>query len=183
MVGAMNMDMVDNTKQSVDYRSNKEETMKMHLKKHGWKQIDGDIDPATYGGTIAKCDGESIELLQIQPVRGYVGDGEAVEVGFPFWTKRGYFTLDDLDINKDEVGKALECCGLESEISQLDPHNKALYVANCLLDYGHGEEGPYGWSRDIITERVQWFASKRPCGSRFLATEDRGFKQLIKETK
>ena len=52
-----------------------------------WEQIGGDMSPGTYGGTIATGDGQTIELIKIQPVREYVGDKEAAEVGFPFWTR------------------------------------------------------------------------------------------------
>ena len=38
-----------------------------------WEQIGGDMDPGTYGGTIATGDGHTIELIKIQPVREYVG--------------------------------------------------------------------------------------------------------------
>ena len=43
---------------------------------------------AAGSGTIARStrSGDAIELLQIQPVREYIGDKEAAEVGFPFWT-------------------------------------------------------------------------------------------------
>ena len=50
-----------------------------------WVQVDGDRDPATYGGTLARLVGDyAIELLEIQPVLEYVSDVEAQEVAFPF---------------------------------------------------------------------------------------------------
>ena len=52
-----------------------------------WKQIGGDMDPGWR--TAARSQGRRgpLELFEIQPVRAYVGDGEAAEVGFPFWTR------------------------------------------------------------------------------------------------
>src|SRR5882724_4374560 len=47
-----------------------------------WRQISGDMNPCAHGGIIARCDGGQIDLIEIQPVREYVGDDEAKEVGF-----------------------------------------------------------------------------------------------------
>ena len=55
--------------------------LEITIPKMGWEQIGGDMDPGTYGGTIATGDGRAIELIKIQPVREHVGDSEA-----PTWT-------------------------------------------------------------------------------------------------
>jgi hypothetical protein len=77
----------------------------------GWEQISGDMSPETYGGIIATADGRSIELIEIQPVREHVGDDEARDVGFPFWTKEAYFDAADLDLSNKDVQSALESIG------------------------------------------------------------------------
>lgn len=158
--------------------------MDLKIAKHGWVQVGGDMNPGTSGGTIAKADGRAIELLQIQPVREYVGDAEAVEVGFPFWTKEGYFDLDDLSLSNKDVQSALKTVGLDEDaLLEMKPETRAMAIAEALLDYGRGDEGPSGWARDIIHERVKWWGSKRPAGWRYLADEDAEFRQLLRENK
>src|SRR5208337_1024983 len=150
--------------------------LKITIPTMGWKQIGGDMDPATYGGTIATADGSSIELIKIQPVREYVGDKEAADVGFPFWTKEAYFDLADLDPNSEEVKSALETVGLEREaLEEMEPTQRAIAIAEALLGYGRGDEGPAGWSADInIPEKVKWWGDK-VAGAEYLADEDDAF--------
>lgn len=144
-----------------------------------WEQIDGDMDPGTYGGTIARGDGSSLELLKIQPVREYVGDKEASDVGFPFWTREGYFTLDDLDLKDKDVQSAMKFIGLDDAeqfrfFEEATPEQRALMLANALLDYGKADEGPAGWSDDIIHDQVKWQTGK-VAGSEYIADEDEAF--------
>ena len=154
---------------------------------HGWIQIGGDMDPSKYGGTIAKSDGTSIELIKIQPVREYVGDREAVDVGHPFWTREGYFDLDDLQLDARDVKSARSSSGLNDDIlREASPERRALIIAEALLDYGRGDEGSGGWAKDVIPagERVRWWASKKqPQGWRFLEDEDVEFRRLLRENK
>lgn len=156
--------------------------MKLTLEKFDWKQISGGINPATYGGMIARCDGLDIEIIEIQPVREYVGNGEAKEVGFPFWTKEAFFDLADLDPNKEEVQSAMQCCGLSLEfLYSLEPSARSLAIAESLMYYGHCDEGNCGWSEDIVHESVQWWGSNEPIGSEYLADEDDEFRELLNE--
>lgn len=158
--------------------------MEIRIGKHGWVQVGGDMSPGTYGGTIAKADGRVIELLKIQPVREYVGDAEALEVGVPFWTREGYFDLNDLDLNNSDVKSALETVDLTREkLLALKPESRAMAIAEALLDWGRGDEGPSGWAKDIIPEgaRVKWWGSKRSQGWRYLEDEDREFRELLRE--
>lgn len=158
--------------------------MEIRIGNHGWVQVGGDVNPGTYGGTIAKADGRSIELLKIQPVREHVGDAAAVEVGFPFWTREGYFDINDLDLNSKEVQSALETVGLTDEtLEELRPESRAMAIAEALLDYGRGDEGPSGWAEDIVPGRVKWWGSKRPAGWRYIADEDREFRELVRENR
>lgn len=150
-----------------------------------WTQVGGDMDPGSYGGTIARCDGNAIELINIQPVREYAGDAEALEVGFPFWSRKAYYDASDLDVSRDEVQQALKCCGLD--LAEIGEEWQAIAIACALLDYGTGvDEGPAGWARDVIGDRrVRWMArdGRRATGWRYLADEDAEFRALQREAK
>ncbi len=159
--------------------------MEIKIPTHGWVQVAGDMDPGTFGGTIATANGETIELIEIQPVREYAGDHEAYDVGFPFWSKETYFDLTDLQLDRDEVKSARATCDLTDEILQgMSPERRAVAIACALLDYGLGDEGPSGWAKDVIgTRRVKWWGSPRPQGWRYLADEDREFRAMIRESE
>jgi hypothetical protein len=145
-----------------------------------WQQIGGDMSPETYGGTIATADGNSIELIRIDPVREAIGDREAAEVGFPFWTKEAYFDLADLDPSSEEVKSAMQTVGLEREaLEEMEPTQRAVAIAEALLDYGRGDPGPSGWSTDInIPEKVKWWGDK-VAGAEYLAGEDEAFRDDV----
>jgi hypothetical protein len=139
-----------------------------------WEQIGGDMDPGAHGGIIATGDGSSIELIEIQPVRTHVGDKEAAEVGFPFWTREAYFDLDDLDPSHEDVKSALDSIGMDLETLEADftPTQRAMVIAEALLGWGRGDEGPTGWSGDIgIPDKVKWWGGKT-AGSEYLEDED-----------
>lgn len=112
-----------------------------------WEQIDGDVNLGSYGGIIARCDGDQIDLVEIQPVREYVGDGEAAEVGFPFWTKEASYDLDDLSPRNEQVQSALQSSDVDLE--EIEPEWRARAIALACMRYGHGsEEGDGGWAGD-----------------------------------
>ena len=150
-----------------------------------WEQIDGDMDPGAYGGTIAMADGNHIELLKIMPVREYVGDKEAAEVGFPFWTKEAWFDLDDLDPNSEDVKSALATIGMDEGesrdwfIEKATPEQRALTIASALLDYGRGDEGPSGWSEDLPNHDVKWSRGAVAPLHDYIADEDEEFKNDV----
>ena len=157
--------------------------MDIKIATHGWMQVGGDLDPGTYGGTIATADGRAIEMIKIQPVREYIGDREAVDVGHPFWTKEAYFDIADLSLDSKDVQSARDYSGLTDEILlSLQPEGRATAIAEALLDYGRGDEGEAGWAKDIIGDRrVKWWGSKRPAGWRYLAGEDVEFRRMLKD--
>jgi hypothetical protein len=158
--------------------------MHIEIPNHGWQQIGGDMDPGKYGGFIAKADGRAIEIRRIDPVREHIGDREAAEVGFPFWTRDGYFTAEDLDINNADVKSALDSWGLDkNKLLELKPTSRAMVIAEALLGYGRGDEGPAGWAKDVVPGKVAWWGSKRPQGWRYLEDEDREFRQLLRENR
>ncbi len=144
-------------------------------------QIGGDCDPATHGAIIARADGLTIDLTEIQPVRACVGDREAQDVGFPFWTRTATYWADDLDTDNADVKAALESSGID--LSDVRPELLTVTIAQACLSYGLGvDEGPAGWAKDILPrERVQWWTSIRPNGWRFLACEDVEFRRMMRE--
>jgi hypothetical protein len=151
----------------------------------GWEQIGGDMDPGTYGGTIATADGDHIELLKIQPVREYVGDKEAADVGFPFWTKEAWFNLDDLDPKDEDVRSALRFSGFDEGDQRIwfedeaTPEQRAVVIAEALLDYGRGDGGPSGWSEDLPNHEVKWSSGKTATMRAYLADEDEAFRDDV----
>lgn len=145
-----------------------------------WRQISGDMDPGTYGGLIAKSDGDQIELIEIQPVREFIGDAEAKDVGFPFWTKEATYDLADLDPNKEETRSAIESMDLDAALEEMAPPQRALAIAEALMRYGYAsEEGPAGWSKDVIPhgETVVWWGGTG--GAEYIADEDDEFRREV----
>jgi hypothetical protein len=147
----------------------------------GWEQIGGDMDPGTYGGTIATGDGDRLELIKIQPVREYVGDKEAKDVGFPFWTRTAWFDAADLDPKNADVRSALNFINMSLETLEEDfsPERRAIVIADALLDYGRADEGESGWSSDIgIPDKVKW-SGGGVAGPEYLADEDEAFRREV----
>ena len=143
-------------------------------------------------GTIATADGDHIELLKIQPVREYVGDRDAVEVGHPFWTREAWFDLADLDPKDKDVKSALDFIGMSLEdLSEepggqkaagergYTPEQRALIIAEALLDYGRGDEGPSGWSEDLPNIEVKWWGDKVATLPEYMADEDEEFRNDV----
>lgn len=142
-----------------------------------WKQIGGDVSADKHGGTIARADGHSIELFQIMPVREYVGDGEAAEVGFPFWSKEATFSASDLDPNDRDVREAMKYVGLsKADLADMAPETRAVALAEALLEAGHAGEGPAGWSDDLPNYNVVWSMGGRQRMHEYLADEDDEFR-------
>jgi len=150
-----------------------------------WKQISGDMSPGAYGALIARSDGDALELREIQPVREAVGDGEAEEVGFPFWSKEAYYDLDDLSPSREEVQHALQAMDIDLEGGtgaagdpEWTPENRALAIAEALMRYGSGvDEGPAGWSTDVVPGEVEWWSGVG--GPEFISDEDQEFRTDI----
>lgn len=155
-------------------------TMEIIIPEMGWTQISGDMDPSQYGAIIARGDGHYLELVEIQPVREYVSDDEARDVGFPFWSKEAHYDLADLDLKDKDVKSALESYELDDEkLADMQPPQRALAIAEALMRYGVGsEEGPGGWSKDVIFEPVKWW-SGAVAGAEYLADEDDEFRREI----
>jgi hypothetical protein len=156
------------------------EPIEIEIPTMGWEQIGGDVDPGAHGGIIATGDGHAIELLKIQPVREYVGDKEAAEVGFPFWTRTAYFDMSDLDLKNNDVQSAMQSVGLNLDaLEDMKPTQRALALAEALLQWGRGDEGEAGWSDDIgIPTHVKWWDGK-VAGAEYLADEDDAFRDDV----
>jgi len=148
-----------------------------------WTQIGGDINPGAHGGIIARRDADgSIEVLEIQPVVDSVGETEATEVGFPFWTREAYYSAEEL--TPEAEGNAELLAQFDASDLPTDPESMALLLAEERLRYGLGTDGgDGGWARDVVPGRVQWWASKRPRGWRFLADEDAEFRRMLREAR
>jgi hypothetical protein len=134
------------------------------------------MDPGTYGGVIARFDGDAVEIREIQPVREHVGDEEAKDVGFPFWTMEGYYDPEDLDLDQEEVQHAMQSCDLKESDLPDKKDDRMLVLAECALRYGwRSEPGPTGWSSDVVPGKVRWAAQKEAVGPEYLEDEDEEF--------
>lgn len=152
------------------------------MKRSEWRQIGGDMDPGSYGGVIARFDGDSVEIREIQPVREYVGEDEAKEVGFPFWSNEGYYDEDDLDPDRAEMQSAMRSCGLDEEDLPSKKQDRLFALAECALRYGYrAEQGPSGWSKDVTPKKVYW-ATGEVAGPEYLEDEDEEFQELFSVT-
>lgn len=154
--------------------------MEIVIPEMDWTQISGDMNPSQYGAIIARGDGRYLELVEIQPVREYVGDDEAKDVGFPFWTKEAHYDLNDLDPKNKNVRSALEAVDLDDgALADMQPPQRAIAIAEALMRYGvGGEEGPAGWSKDVLFEPVKWW-SGAVAGAEYLADEDEEFRREV----
>jgi hypothetical protein len=148
-----------------------------------YRQIGGDMNPSQHGAIVARFDGDAVDIFEIEPVRAYVGDRDALQVGFPFWSREAYYDPEDLDPARTEVQRALESHGLN--LDDIPKEHRALTIAECLLRYGSGvDQGPGGWAKDVLGDkRVLWWGTKRPRGWRYLADEDREFRALQREAR
>jgi len=156
-----------------------------------WKQIGGDVDLSGHGGTLARTDtsslGRQIELLEIQPVREYVGESEAAEVGFPFWTREVSYTLEDLDLKNEEVRSAMASSGFDEGDQkywfeeEATPEQRAIVIAEALMRYGTNvEEGPAGWSKDMPNiEIIPSYGNKIVNLRDYLSDEDDEFRDNV----
>lgn len=146
------------------------------LKNHDWVQITGNKSMDKNGFSIAKSDGNTIDIRYIQPVRATVGDKKALGVGFPFWSSEAHYNLKDLQSNN--AIEAIKAAGITDELSSMSPEKRAFEIADAMLGYGIDEkEGPSGWAKDVIPNYKQ----DNTWG--FLAKEDKAFKQLLDNTK
>lgn len=141
-----------------------------------WRQIGGDMNPSQHGAVIARYDGDAIEIQEIQPVRSFVGDKEALDVGFPFWSRIGYYWPEDLDPSNKDVKSALRSWDLEP--STVPEEHRGLAIAEALLSYS-SDEGPSGWAKDVLGDKqVVWWSSPEPKGWEYLSDEDDEFLEL-----
>lgn len=124
-----------------------------------WQQIGGDMSPGSHGAVIARMDGDCIEIREIQPVREYVGDDEALAVGYPWWSKEACYDPSDLDPSLGEVSAALRFCGLD--LDDIAPESRPVAIAEACLRYGHlSEEGSAGWASDVVPGHVSWLGGE-----------------------
>ncbi len=156
------------------------DSMEIRIPTFDWKQVGGDMDPGAHGGTIATADGDTIEIIEIQPVRSHVGDREAKDVGFPFWSKEASYSLDDLSLSNEDVQGAIEYTGLGEHLVDLTPEQRAVAIAEACIQAGVGyNEGPGGWAEDVLGSRiVEWHSGKKE-GYEYIADEDDEFRREV----
>jgi hypothetical protein len=144
-----------------------------------WRQIGGDMDPGAHGGIIATADGNKIELIEIQPVREFVGDDEAADVGFPFWTREATYDMDDIRKHAKEVIKST---GADEYLLDLEPKARTEALAEAMLSHGvNVEEGNSGWTEDIVTWPVTWWSGKVATFEEYAGDEDGEFRREVLE--
>jgi hypothetical protein len=161
------------TKEEVD-------SMEIRIPTFDWKQVGGDMNPGAYGGIIARADGDSIEMIEIQPVRESVGDREAKDVGHPFWSKEGTYSLSDLSLGDENVQSAIEYTGLGEVLLELTPERRAIAIAEACLQAGHGsDEGPAGWAEDVVGSRVVEWSGGKTEDWHYLEDEDKEFRREV----
>lgn len=141
-----------------------------------WRQVGGDMHPGYHGATLARLDGEAIEFLEIQPVRDYVGDTEAIDVGCPFWSVSSYHDPIDLDPSKPDVAFAMRSSDVKADASPLE------IALACHVHGIRRDEESAGWARDVFPEKAYYWSKKRPVSGAFFADADAEFRRLLKES-
>lgn len=167
------------------------EALELQMPTFGWRQIGGDMDPGSHGGLIARADGDQIELIEIQPVREYVGDGEAKDVGFPFWTREATYDLNDIKKafeNRSDKGWApLDYVGLTAhELQEMDPQQRVVATAEAMMRYGEGvEEGAGGFARGtdsrggLLNFPIEWWGGTIATFPEYCGDEDDEFRKDV----
>ncbi len=115
-----------------------------------------DVSPLDHGGTYYRGTIETgFDVFEIQPVVAFVGEDEATEVGYPFWSRESFHDRADI-VKALADGAALRSCGLEdligADVADLDPSD-VLAVVHAMHSYGlASDDGPSGWSTDLPLE-------------------------------
>jgi hypothetical protein len=145
-----------------------------------YKQVSGDVNPAQYGATLLRWEGDEIEIVQIQPVRNYLSDSEAVEIGFPFWKREARYSKQDL--NGVEALNAVNSACLDlSEIDSMTARYEAVAVA-CMEHGWKVEEEAGGFARDVFPPKARYWCNKRPLSGAAFADEDSEYRKLVCES-
>jgi hypothetical protein len=115
-----------------------------------------DVSPLTYGGTFYRGDlATGYDVFEVQPVAEYVGETEAAEVGYPFWSRESYHDREDIAQALAD-GAALRSMGMDrligANVEDLDLSD-VLAVVYAMHSYGlASDDGPSGWSADLPLE-------------------------------
>jgi hypothetical protein len=136
---------------------------------------DGDTDGARYGGKLARFDGHAVEVIEIRPVREHVGDAEARDVGFPFWTVESYHDTADLgDPDGVDNKSARGYCGIETRDLPESRIGRMIVLAFARHAYGIGRgESGGGWPGEFSLPR------QRHVTMRDLRVEARDFRAML----
>lgn len=105
---------------------------------------------------LVRIQGDSVEVAEIQSVREAIGDDEAAEVGFPFWTRLAEYEADHLALG-DETQQLIESAdigpyGIE-DFAAATPMERAVLLFE-IRDMAGGPVRPYegqsGFSEDVL---------------------------------
>jgi hypothetical protein len=137
---------------------------------------EGDCNGASYGGKLARFDGFGVEVIEILPVREYVGEKEAREVGFPFWTVESYHHASDLgDPDSADNKDARDYCGIATSDLPESRIGRMIVLAFARHAYGIGQgESGGGWPGEFSWPR------QRHVTMRDLRSEARDFRNMLK---
>jgi len=138
------------------------------------------MDPGRYGCVLARTvdNGLTVDLLEVQPVQDYVGLREALEVGFPFWSREATYWTSDLmtDPRFESAYKS----------SEVRPESCVVERACAALSYGVDvEESTFGWARDVFPAKAYYWCrpNKRPVSGAYFAGEDAEFRREQKASQ
>ncbi len=146
-----------------------------------YTQTGGDRSPADHGGAFTRTNEDgSIEIFEIQPVLPHSSEGEAIEVGFTFWTKEGYFDAEDLEWS-DDIESAAKLWGMTREdFEELPPVGRVEVAFSCGLG---SDEGPAGFGSDLPDYMREAACSWGGKLGADLDQADEEFRDMVKEAE
>ena len=155
--------------------------MPKRYRRNVWYQIGGDMNPMDYSGTFARIDGDRIDVLHIDSTIDSVGEGEALDVGYPYWTKEA--CSDDADLRAFLADKYVRSSmDLPEEWTADMPFTRALRfgIASEAMSCGwHTDEGRAGFGVDVAPRRATYWYGRK--GMKAWRAADSEFRRLLRE--
>ena len=121
-----------------------------------WGSTTGDV-PGDQDLFLVRSSEDNVEVLRIQAVRHWIGDEEAAERGFPYWTQDYWYEVSDLELH-DELQDMIERADVSptdaNEYAGWGPLERALLLAEIYSMAGgvRPDEGESGFSDDVLPE-------------------------------
>jgi hypothetical protein len=157
--------------------------MPTRYRRNVWYQIGGDMNPMDYSGTFARTDGNAIEVLHIDSTIDSVGEREALDVGYPYWTKEACY--DDADLRAflgdDSARRSMN---LPEEWTPDMPLTRALRfaIADAAMIYGFRTDGGGGgYGVDVAPRRATYWYGRGREGMKAWRASDSEFRRLLRE--